>query len=194
MGQTDRERPVMPAPTFPARHEGDGFALRRFGPGDEAALVAAGQDPGILAFTSLDVLADAEEARSWMRARDEEERAGRGVTVALECDGRAVGALLLLRYSLVEATAEIGYWLLPEARGGGLMSRSLACFVDWAVSSGFQRLYLVTNLDNPATQRVARRCGFAAEGVLRSYGFDRDGRREDVIMFGYVPPGCEAAR
>ncbi len=45
-----------------------------------------------------------------------------------------------------------------------------------------ERLQLTTHLDNPASQRVAAKCGFAREGVLRRYGVQR-GERVDLVMF-----------
>jgi RimJ/RimL family protein N-acetyltransferase len=38
---------------------------------------------------------------------------------------------------------------------------------------------------NPASQRVAERCGFTREAVLRSYLLGKEGR-QDMVMFGLL--------
>jgi RimJ/RimL family protein N-acetyltransferase len=39
--------------------------------------------------------------------------------------------------------------------------------------------------NNPASQRVAERCGFTREAVLRSYLVGREGR-QDMVAFGLL--------
>src|SRR5690606_39699272 len=63
----------------------------------------------------------------------------------------------LLHRDLADATAELGYWLLPSARGRGLASGALRALRDWCCDAGYHRISLVANLDNLATHRVARR-------------------------------------
>lgn len=194
MAQTDRASYAISPPPFPATLDCASAVLRRFVPADAPTLISAGADPDILAFTSLDQLTTVDEVERWVAHRDAEEAVGTGLTLAIDQDGVAVGAVLLLHRDLADATAELGYWLLPSARGRGLASGALRALRDWCCDAGYHRISLVANLDNLATHRVARRCGFQAEGVLRSHGFDRAGRREDVVGFAYVAPGSEATR
>ncbi|PUA79299.1 GNAT family N-acetyltransferase [Nocardioides currus] len=194
MAQSDRSPHAISPPPFPDGLDSGPVTLRRFSASDADCLVEAGTDADILSFTSLDQLATADEVDHWLERRGKEDADGTALALAITEDGEALGAALVLRSDLAEASAEVGYWLLPRGRGRGLATYALLGLRDWCASAGFQRLSLVTNLDNVATQRVARRCGFQAEGVLRSYGFDRYGRREDVLGFSYVVPGCEATR
>lgn len=50
-----------------------------------------------------------------------------------------------------------------------------------------QRLELITDPDNIASQRVAEHVGFRREGVLRSHLAQRDGRRRDSLIFSLLP-------
>jgi RimJ/RimL family protein N-acetyltransferase len=50
-----------------------------------------------------------------------------------------------------------------------------------------QRLDLVTDPDNVASQRVAEKVGFRREGVLRSHLRHPDGRIRDSVMFSLLP-------
>lgn len=73
----------------------------------------------------------------------------------------------------------VGFWLLPEARGRGLATRSVRLISRWALRElGLARLSLFTEPSNEKSQRVAERTGFVREGVLRSYG-EVEGRRVD---------------
>lgn len=194
MVQSDHSLFSITPPPFPASLPCGTAQLRRFTAADAPSLLAAGADPGILAFTSLDAMTTVDEIDTWLANREAEEAAGGGLSLAIAEDGAALGAVLLLHHDLDAATAELGYWLLAPARGRGLATQALRALRDWCCEAGYQRISLVANLDNQATHRVARRCEFQAEGVLRSYGFDRSGVREDVVSFAYVAPGHEAQR
>jgi RimJ/RimL family protein N-acetyltransferase len=56
----------------------------------------------------------------------------------------------------------------------------------WAFATlGLARLQLTCAPDNLASQRVAERCGFTREGVLRSHMAFKGGRR-DTVVYGLV--------
>ena len=48
-----------------------------------------------------------------------------------------------------------------------------------------QRIDLLAATGNPASQRVAERCGFTREAVLRSYMVGSGGR-DDMVAFGLL--------
>ena len=82
---------------------------------------------------------------------------------------------------------EVGYWLLPEARGKGLATRSVKLISLWALRElGLLRLSLLTEPSNRPSQWVAERSGFVKEGVLRSYK-EIAGRRIDCVVFSLLP-------
>jgi [ribosomal protein S5]-alanine N-acetyltransferase len=83
--------------------------------------------------------------------------------------------------------AEVGYWLLPEARGKGLATRALRLISRWALEElNVARLSLMAEPANELSQRVAERSGFVREGVLRSYK-EMAGRRIDCVVFSLLP-------
>ncbi|HVQ87223.1 MAG TPA: GNAT family N-acetyltransferase [Actinomycetes bacterium] len=87
---------------------------------------------------------------------------------AVECEGNTVGRVGLVRIRADSGEAEIGYWLLPEARGLGIASDAVAVVSRWAfVEGGFGRLEIRHLLDNQSSCGVAERCRFIAEGVQR---------------------------
>jgi RimJ/RimL family protein N-acetyltransferase len=52
---------------------------------------------------------------------------------------------------------------------------------------GLQRLDLITDPDNVASQRVAEKVGYRREGVLRAHLRHLDGRIRDSVMFSLLP-------
>lgn len=80
--------------------------------------------------------------------------------------------------------ASFGYWLAPEARGRGVATRALRLIVDWTLATTDAiRLELYTDLDNPASGRVAEKSGFVREGIRRAWEIGRDGHPIDVIFY-----------
>ena len=62
----------------------------------------------------------------------------------------------------------------------------LRALTEWAFEQGIQRATLVINVDNPASERVAERCGYVREGVMRSV-YLKDGRRNDATLWSRLP-------
>ena len=57
---------------------------------------------------------------------------------------------------------------------------------EWAVTTlGLERLELLANPKNEASQRLAERAGFTREGLLRRYR-RRHGVREDLVMYSLL--------
>jgi RimJ/RimL family protein N-acetyltransferase len=78
--------------------------------------------------------------------------------------------------------AALGYWLAPGARGRGVATHAVRLLARWALAElGLARLELTCGPDNEASQRVAERCGFVREGLLRSHAPFKGARRDSVI-------------
>jgi RimJ/RimL family protein N-acetyltransferase len=82
----------------------------------------------------------------------------------------------------------ISFWCAREARGRGVATHALRLLCGYALTQlGAERLELIADPDNRASQRVAEKVGFWPEGVLRSHLLHPDGRRRDSIMFSLLP-------
>ena len=78
--------------------------------------------------------------------------------------------------------AALGYWLAAEARGRGVATHAVRLLSRWAIAElGLARLELTCGPDNEASRRVAERCGFVREGLLRSHVPFKTARRDSVI-------------
>ena len=85
-------------------------------------------------------------------------------------------------------TGQIGYWIARDARGRGVCTAALRRLCRYAFDDlGLERLELMTDPDNAASQRVAEKVGFRREGVLRSHLVHHDGQRRDSVLFSLLP-------
>jgi RimJ/RimL family protein N-acetyltransferase len=69
-----------------------------------------------------------------------------------------------------------------------MCTRALRLLSRWGLDElALQRLDLITDPDNAASQRVAEKVGFRREGVLRAHLRHPDGRIRDSVMFSLLP-------
>jgi RimJ/RimL family protein N-acetyltransferase len=174
----DLRTPVLGAGSFAGRPqptiERDGLLLRPWRAEDAAVLVRAYADPAIRRWHVRSM--DEAEARAWVRERQAMWAAETGGDWAVEDGGTPAGRVALRKLDLREGCGEVGYWVLPEARGRGVASRALAALGDWLLGEGgLHRLELDHSVENRASCRVAENAGFAAEGVKRASVLHEDG-------------------
>lgn len=87
---------------------------------------------------------------------------------------------------LVGGTGEIGYWVLPDARGRGVAARAGAAVTRWGHEAlDLHRIVLEHAVGNLASCGVAHALGYDLEGVARSLHLLADGRH-DVHVHAHV--------
>ena len=107
------------------------------------------------------------------------------LAVGDQASGRPRGSIGLRM--VAEGVAQTGYWVAPEARGRGVASAALELLSSWALPAlDLVRLQLYTDVENPASMRVAERVGFTREGTLRRW-YLIHGQRRDAVMFSLLP-------
>ena len=122
-------------------------------------------------FEPLDTLADLRAA--YARTSLWETDAG-AVAIQANDSSRLVGTCQFYRSGPCIHGLEIGYIVHGEAdRGRGFASGALALLSAYLFAHRRQHLrhQLTIDVNNEASWRVAERCGFAREGVLRRSGF-----------------------
>jgi RimJ/RimL family protein N-acetyltransferase len=177
--------PALPLPDPPLT-EGD-IRLRPWERRDVPAVTAACQDPEIPRWTVVPHNYTERHARDFIGGTAADLAAGRELALAIVDPGdRVLGALGLSNFDWPNLKAEIGYWMVPEARRRGIGARATRLFALWAITTlGLERVELLANPENEASQRLAERAGFTREGMLRRYR-RRHGVREDLVMFSML--------
>ncbi|NEB77991.1 GNAT family N-acetyltransferase [Streptomyces sp. SID14478] len=165
---------AVPQPTL-ATADGD-LLLRPLEPGDAAAVHAAFQDP-TLRYWHARRMDSPQEALGWIEGTHETWRTETAAQwfVTGAADGEPLGRMALREMILADGVAEIGYWVLPAARGRGVAPRALAALTQWALAAGFHRLDLKHSTRNEASCRVALKSGYDLEGTARSSVLHTDG-------------------
>ena len=73
-----------------------------------------------------------------------------------------------------------------SARGRGVATRALRVLTDWAFAEfPLERIELLIDAENPASEVVAQRCGYTREGVLR-WTYLKPGMRSDTIVYSLL--------
>ncbi len=157
--------------------------LRPFRLSDAASIAESCRDPDIPRFTMMPDAPTEDQAREWIERGLEWWSRGLArfaVTVrpSDECAGQ-VG----IHFEFPARRAEAFYWLDRRVRGQGLATEALNLVTEWAFRDfEIVRVQLVTHLENDHSQRVAERCGFTREGILRAWQRVKDDQ-PDVVMW-----------
>lgn len=86
------------------------------------------------------------------------------------------GQVGLRTISLFDGSAQLSYWVAPEARGSGVATRAALALTRWTFDVvGLHRVFLQHSTANLASCRVAAKLGFGVEGTLRSAVLHADG-------------------
>src|SRR4051812_2358865 len=171
------------------RIEGDGWALRPERADDAPEMARAfAEDPHLAVDWGIDALPDEALARQWLgeHAALWDDGEGRHFAIADASTDALLGGVNFHNIPLDHHRAEVGVWLAPWARRGGIGPGALG----GGGRGGFERWELVriemtTAPDNEGALALARKLGFTREGLLRSRNFER-GEQIDLVMLAVL--------
>lgn len=183
----------MPQSAIPGSDLTDGVvSLRAWRHADHAQRFAGFSDPLCQRFSwALAEPFTEQHLTSWAGAEEEPARSrgeafGFAIVDATDLD-RVWGGSSIYDVSAAEGRAAVGYWLAGHARGRGIATRTVRLLTRWAFGDlAIARLELTCAPDNLASRRVAERCGFTREALLRSH-IPFKGQRRDSLLFSLLP-------
>lgn len=107
------------------------------------------------------------------------------ITDRLEIPGRIIGCVGFHPNEDEPDTPELGYWLVPDRWGEGLVVEAAEAAMDAARAGfGYERFVAGHFVDNPRSGRVLEKLGFRRTGVTPRECRAR-GRRVDCVLFEY---------
>jgi RimJ/RimL family protein N-acetyltransferase len=145
---------------------------------------ALADDPEVLRYTRFPDPPEPGFPARWLARYEEGRREGTREAFAIEApDGTFLGLALAVAIDAEAGEAELGYTVVPAARGRGVAGAALAELTRWALEErGLVRLTLIVEVANVGSTRVAERCGYVLEGVRRN-AYVKPGRRADTAVY-----------
>lgn len=93
-----------------------------------------------------------------------------------------LGAIGFNNHNKLHHKCELGYWLLPQHWGKGIISEAMKELTAYLFEThGVHRIEALIETENERSIKAAQRCGFQHEGTLRDYE-----KKEDRFISLYV--------
>jgi RimJ/RimL family protein N-acetyltransferase len=164
------------------------FSLRPLAEEHLDAVGALFDDPDVLRFTRLPVPPPPGFERQWLDRYEAGRRDGtREAFAVVDDDGSFLGMAMAVDIDREAREVELGYIVAPAARGRGVATAALDELTRWAFAElDALRITLIIDVENRASARVAERCGYVLEGVMRS-SYLKDDLRVDAGLWSRLP-------
>lgn len=168
--------------------ETDRLRLREITDGDASGLLTLYSDPRVVQYYDIEPFTEQSQAAVLVRGFADKYRSGAGIRWGISPKSSPATLIGTCSYTWNHdnASALLGYDLLPERWGQGIMREAVFA----ALRYGFEvrrlnRIQAMTSLDNVASIRLLRGLGFTEEGVLRQLGFWK-GEFHDMRCFSLL--------
>jgi RimJ/RimL family protein N-acetyltransferase len=109
---------------------------------------------------------------------------GSGLEVAIEDlqSGELLGSAAIRLPLGVLDSADVGYWIAPQAQGHGYAAEAVRVLADWALAAGVSRVEVRCEPTNLASARTAMNAGHRFESY-RNAEMVIGGRKQDMAVF-----------
>ena len=112
----------------------------------------------------------------------------------MEYQGRCIGTISVVRQSERDESAELGYDLGYDYWNKGLMTEAAKAVIRFLFEEvGCHRVVIRHAVKNPASGRVAQKCGLTYEGTRREAFKNRDGEFRDIAEYAILKTDGTAA-
>ena len=106
---------------------------------------------------------------------------------AIEFSGTVIGSISVVEIKERHERAEIGYCMGYAYWNKGIMSEATKAVVDYLFSEvGVNRIDISHAVKNPASGRVAQKCGLTYEGTKREFFKPSSGEFLDISYYGIL--------
>ncbi len=111
----------------------------------------------------------------------------------IEYEGRLIGGINVVRQSDRHEWADLGYCIGRAWWGRGITAEAAQGVMAYLFTEvGFHRIAIHHAVDNPASGRVADKCGMTLEGILRGESKAPDGAYWDIAVHSILREEWEA--
>lgn len=164
------------------------LTLRRFSPDDaDLAFKNWESDERVTKFLSWDPHQSPEETRKLFADWCEAYENPTTYNWAIEYEGQPVGSISVVSISSKHEYAELGYCIGFDFWGKGIMTEAVKGVMDFLFNEvGMHRIAICHAVENPASGRVAEKCGLKYEGTQRERFKSRWGEFLDIKMWSIL--------
>lgn len=162
-----------------------GVGLRPWRATDAPALLGATEDREIADWSSFPFHPDLDAVAAWVQRQVD----GTNVSLAVVRPGEdvALGYCALNGPDRGPDAVTMGYWLVRDARGQGLMTPAARLLADWGFAHGVAtRVTLMIRPGNRPSRAVAERLG-AHRVPGEEVALDRRGRQHRMVRYALTP-------
>ena len=159
--------------------------LRRVLATDVAEMFALRSDPETMKFIPRPLTTNHEDALAHISMINKKIENNEEISWAITLKGSdiMIGVIGYYRIKPEHYRAEVGYMILPQYMGKGIIPEAVKCVVDY----GFEQMQLhsieaIINPKNGASERVLQKCGFVKEGHFIENEFF-DGKFIDTVVY-----------
>lgn len=111
----------------------------------------------------------------------------------IEFEHRAIGNISVVLCEEQSEVAHLGYCIGFDTWGKGIMTEAVRAVIDYLFGEvGFHRITICHALKNPASGKVAQKCGLTLEGTRRDAFKNFEGEFLDICDYGILRPEWEA--
>lgn len=150
------------------------LTLRTFKSDDLAFVFSGLSHPDVIRHYGISYTTESacEAQMSWYQSIDEQ---GTGCWLAIESAGSKLGALGLNNICQENKNAELGYWLLPQHWGKGIMQEALHGLLTYAFNElKIHRISAEVEIENLKSQQLLQAFNFTLEGIRRECEIKED--------------------
>jgi ribosomal-protein-alanine N-acetyltransferase len=162
--------------------------LRRVVYEDVDEIFALRSDTEVMKYIPRPLVNNTEEALAHIAMIDEKIDSSEGINWAITLKGnpKLIGIIGHYKIKPENFRSEIGYMLLPEYHGRGIITEAIKETLNY----GFKKMKLhsveaIIDPENLASERVLQKCGFVKEAHLKENEY-YDGRFIDTIIYSIL--------
>ncbi|MBP3301201.1 MAG: GNAT family N-acetyltransferase [Clostridia bacterium] len=170
------------------------LTLRKFSPDDALAMYETwAKDPRVTKYLTWPPYKSPEGCRKILEEWEKSYEQDDYYQWCMEYEGRPIGAISAVRLQERDEWAELGYCMGHDFWGKGLMTEAAEAVIDFFFSQvGVHRVCIEHAVRNPASGRVAEKCGMRHEGVKRESFKASWGEFLDISFWGILREEWEA--
>lgn len=170
--------------------ETDRLLFRRVTEADANEILELRSNPESMKYIPKPLLKDHDDALAYYKMINDaiEDNTGINWAVTLKGNPKLLGIIGFYRIQQEHYRAEIGYMILPEFQGRGIVTESIQTLLKYAFDvMKLHSVEAVIDPDNTASERVLQKCSFIKEAHFKENEFF-DGKFWDSVVYSILNP------